>query len=109
MDEFCERAIRDHRGRSAEFSAGDLVRPRGGHIGRMRLCHVSVHAFNSRIVEFRGLGGPFRNGLIAESGPDDSGQLRVVGRYDLDQSAEVVITGARAIVSQYDLAEASGL
>jgi hypothetical protein len=32
-----------------------------------------------------------------------------VGRYDLDQAAEVVITGTNTIVSQYDLPEAAGI
>ena len=60
-------------------------------------------------VEFRGLGGPLRKGLIAASGPGGSERLRVVGRYDLDQSAEAVITGAETTVSPYDLPEAAGI
>jgi hypothetical protein len=70
MDESCERAIRDHRGCSAEFSAGDLVRPRGGNIGRLRFRHVSVHAFNSRIK-----GGGLR---ALRTGPGQSIALRYV-------------------------------
>jgi hypothetical protein len=60
-------------------------------------------------LEFGGLGGPFRRGLIAASGPDESDQLRVVGRYDLGESAEAVITGAAMTASPSDLPEAAGI
>ena len=59
--------------------------------------------------EFGGLGGPFLRGLIAASGPDDSDQLRVVGRYDLGESAEAVITGVAMAASPSDLPEAAGI
>ncbi len=59
--------------------------------------------------EFRGLGGPLRKGLIAASGLEESAPLRIVGRYDLDQSAEAVITGFKTVVSQFDLPEAAGI
>jgi hypothetical protein len=59
--------------------------------------------------EFRGLGGPLRKGLIAVSGPEESAPLRVVGRYDLDQSAEAIITGVTTAVSQFALPEAAGI
>ena len=60
-------------------------------------------------VKFQGLGGPLRKGLIAASGPDDSARLQVLGRYDLDESAEAVVTDAKTTVSQYDLPEAAGI
>lgn len=41
-------------------------------------------------VEFQGLGGPLRKGLIAASGADRHAPLWVVGRYDLDESGESV-------------------
>jgi hypothetical protein len=64
---------------------------------------------HSQEVEFRGLGGPLRKGLIAASGPEESSPLRIVGRYDLDQSAEVVITGIKTVTSQFDLPESAGI
>ncbi len=61
-------------------------------------------------VEFRGLGGPLRKGLIAASGADERAPLWVVGRYDLDESSEIVITrGAKGIASRFDLPEAAGI
>ncbi len=60
-------------------------------------------------VEFSGLGGPFHKGLIAVSEPKDSSRLRVAGRYDLDRSAEVIISGAEEVASLLDLPEAAGL
>jgi hypothetical protein len=70
---------------------------------------TAVVAKNQGMVQFRGLGGPLRKGLIAATGSDDSERLRVVGRYDLDQSPEAMITGSTTAVSQYDLPEAGGI
>ncbi|MFI5454084.1 MAG: carboxypeptidase-like regulatory domain-containing protein [Isosphaerales bacterium] len=63
----------------------------------------------SRSVEFRRVGGPFRKGLIATAGPDDASPLKIIGRYDLDRSAEVVLSGNEMPVLRYDLPEAAGL
>ncbi len=61
-------------------------------------------------VEFWGLGGPLRKGLIAASGADQHAPLWVVGRYDLDESTETVISrGAKGIASRFDLPEAAGI
>ncbi len=62
-----------------------------------------------RATEFRHLGGPFRKGLIATAGPRDDSQLKIIGRYDLDRSAEVVISGNEMPVFRYELPEAAGL
>jgi Carboxypeptidase regulatory-like domain len=59
-------------------------------------------------VEFRGLGGPFRKGLIAVSGPGVSSPLRVVGRYDLDRGGKIFIVRPGQPASRYDVAEAAG-
>ena len=66
-------------------------------------------ASGSYSYEFRNLGGPLRQGLIAAAGPDDASPLRVVGRYDLDQSPEAVITGSAIAASLLDLPEAAGI
>ncbi len=61
-------------------------------------------------VEFWGLGGPLRKGLIAASGADQHAPLWVVGRYDLDELTETVISrGAKGIASRFDLPEAAGI
>ncbi|HZW35217.1 MAG TPA: carboxypeptidase-like regulatory domain-containing protein, partial [Isosphaeraceae bacterium] len=62
-----------------------------------------------RTAEFRRVGGPFRKGLIAATGWDESSPLRIVGRYDLDQSAEVVLAGHEMPVTRHDLPEAAGI
>ena len=62
-----------------------------------------------RATEFRRLGGPFRKGLIATAGPGDASPLKIVGRYDLDRSAEVVLSGYEIPVLRYELPEAAGL
>ena len=66
-------------------------------------------AHPGKVVEFRGLGGPFRKGLIAAWGSDESEPFRIVGHYDLDQSAEAVITGLGTLVTQFDLPESAGI
>ena len=58
---------------------------------------------------FRHLGGPFRKGLIAMAGPDESSPMRIIGRYDLDRSAEVELSGNDMTVLRYDLPEAAGI
>ena len=61
-------------------------------------------------VEFRGLGGPLRKGLIAASGADQRAPLWVVGRYDLGESSEIVTTReAKGVASRFDLPEAAGI
>jgi len=60
-------------------------------------------------VEFRGLGGPFRKGLIATSGPEESSPLRVIGRYDLDRWENITVIRPGQPASRYDLPEAAGL
>jgi hypothetical protein len=61
-------------------------------------------------VEFSGLGGPLRKGLIAASGADQRAPLWVIGRYDLDESGETVVTrGAPGAASRFDLPEAAGI
>jgi hypothetical protein len=62
-----------------------------------------------RATEFRLLGGPFRKGLIAAAGPDDASPLKIIGRYDLDRSAEVMLSGTDLPVLRYELPEAAGL
>jgi len=62
-----------------------------------------------RATEFRRLGGPFRKGLIATAGPGDASPLKIIGRYDLDRSAEVVLSGNELPVLRYDIPEAAGL
>ena len=59
-----------------------------------------------RATEFRGVGGPFRKGLIATSGPSGSAPLRVIARYDLDVSAEVGLRGSELRLTRLDLPEA---
>jgi hypothetical protein len=62
-----------------------------------------------RTVEFSHVGGPFGKGLIATAGPEDASPLRIIGRYDLDRSAEVVLSGNEMPVLRYDLPEVAGL
>ena len=60
-------------------------------------------------VEFRGLGGPFRKGLIAVSGSGESAPLRVVARYDLDRHESITLLRPGQSASRFDLPEAAGL
>ena len=60
-------------------------------------------------VEFRGLGGPFRKGLIAVSGSGESAPLRVVARYDLDRHESITLPRPGQSASRFDLPEAAGL
>ncbi len=60
-------------------------------------------------VEFRGLGGPFRKGLIAVTGSEDSSPLRVVGRFDLDRWENITLPRPGQPAMRYDLPEAAGL
>jgi hypothetical protein len=69
---------------------------------------VSV-ARGTSAIEFRGLGGPFRKGLIAVSESGESRPLRVVARYDLDRSNIISLPRYGETASRYDLAEAGGL
>jgi hypothetical protein len=62
-----------------------------------------------RSVAFSDLGGPFRKGLIAASGPAESSPPRIVGRYDLDRSDEVTLDADSAAASRLDLPEAACL
>lgn len=62
-----------------------------------------------RGAEFRHLGGPFRKGLIAREGRDASSPLRIIGRYDLDRSAEVELWGHELTVTRLDLPESAGI
>jgi len=62
-----------------------------------------------RAAECRRLGGPFRKGLIATAVPGDASPLKIIGRYDLDRSAEVVVSGNEMPVLRYELPEAAGL
>ncbi len=62
-----------------------------------------------RTAEFRRVGGPFRKGLIAATGWEESSPLRIVGRYDLARSAEVVLAGHEMPVTRHDLPEAAGI
>ena len=62
-----------------------------------------------RAAEFRQLGGPFRKGLIAMAGPDASSPLRIIGRYDLDRSTEVDLSGQETPITRQDLPEAAGI
>ncbi len=61
-----------------------------------------------RASEFRRIGGPFRKGLIATAEPGDASLLKIIGRYDLDRSAEVVLSGNEMPVLRYELPEAAG-
>lgn len=58
---------------------------------------------------FPGLGGPLQKGLVAISEPNASSRLRVAGRYDLDRSAEAVLSWDEESASRLDLPEAAGL
>ena len=60
-------------------------------------------------VAFTDLGGPFRKGLIAASGPGESSPLRVVGRYDLDNSGETTLSADAVAASRLDIPEAACL
>ncbi len=60
-------------------------------------------------VEFQGLGGPFRKGLIAVSGSEQSSPLRIVGRYDLDRSENFTLVWPGQPASRYDVPEAGAL
>jgi hypothetical protein len=60
-------------------------------------------------VEFRGLGGPFRKGLIAASGPEESSPFRIVGRYDLDRWGNITLVWTGPPASRLDLPEAAAL
>jgi hypothetical protein len=60
-------------------------------------------------VEFRGLGGPFRKGLIAVSGSGNESPLRVIARYDLDRSEKITLPRPGKAASRFDLPEAGGL
>ncbi len=60
-------------------------------------------------VQFRGLGGPFRKGLIAVSGSEGSSPLRVIARYDLDRSENIAVPRPGEPASRLDLAEAAGI
>ncbi|MHB1561483.1 MAG: carboxypeptidase-like regulatory domain-containing protein, partial [Isosphaeraceae bacterium] len=62
-----------------------------------------------RGAEFRHVGGPFRKGLIAREGRDASSPLRIIGRYDLDRSAEVELWGHELTITRLDLPEAAGI
>ncbi len=62
-----------------------------------------------RATQFPRLGGPFRKGLIATAGPGDASPLKIIGRYDLDRSAEVALAGKEMPVLRYELPEAAGL
>ncbi len=60
-------------------------------------------------VEFRGLGGPFRKGLIATSGLEGSSPIRVVGRDDLDRWENINLVWRGQPALRWDLPEAAGL
>jgi len=60
-------------------------------------------------VEFADLGGPFRKGLIAASGPGESSPLRIVGRYDLDDSGEITLADVAVAATRLDIPEAACL
>ena len=60
-------------------------------------------------VEFPGLGGPFRKGLIAVSGPGKPAALRVIARYDLERHENIVLPRPGQPASRFDLPEAAGL
>ncbi len=60
-------------------------------------------------IEFRGVGGPFRKGLIAVSGPGQSAPLRVIARYDLERHENIVLPRPGQRASRFDLPEAGGL
>jgi hypothetical protein len=60
-------------------------------------------------VEFRGLGGPLRKGLIAVSGSGESSPLRVIARYDLDRHENITLPRPGQRASRFDLPEAGGL
>ena len=60
-------------------------------------------------VVFRGLGGPSRRALIAVSGPEPGSLLLCVGRYDLDRSGAVFVSGKPAPTTRGDLPEALGV
>jgi hypothetical protein len=60
-------------------------------------------------VEFRGLGGPFRKGLIAVSGAGESSPLRVIARYDLDRHENITLPRPGERASRFDIPEAGGL
>ena len=60
-------------------------------------------------VEFRGLGGPFRKGLIAVSSSDGPSPLRVIGRYDLDRHENIILPRPGDRASRFDLREAGAV
>ena len=60
-------------------------------------------------VEFRGLGGPFRKGLIAVSAAGESSPLRVIARYDLDRHENITLPRPGDRASRFDIPEAGGL
>jgi len=60
-------------------------------------------------VEFADLGAPFRKGLIASSGPGESSPLRIVGRYDLDESGEITLADDAVAATRLDIPEAACL
>ena len=60
-------------------------------------------------AEFRGLGGPFRRGLIVEAGPDGGSPWRLAGGYDLGLSSEAELPGPGGPELRAVLPEAAGL
>jgi hypothetical protein len=60
-------------------------------------------------VDFAGLGGPFRKGLIAVSGPGKPAALRVIARYDLERHENIVLPRPGQPASRFDLPEAAAL
>jgi Carboxypeptidase regulatory-like domain len=60
-------------------------------------------------VEFRGLGGPFRKGLIAVSAAGGLSPLRVIARYDLDRHENITLPRPGDRASRFDIPEAGGL
>ena len=69
---------------------------------------AAVMAPGATSIEFRGLGGPFRQGLIAVSDLDETSPLRVVDRYDLSRATTAALIRPGPSASQLDLSEAAG-